>query len=327
MATSPNLLRHLPSMKNTMEIVEVTTAKKSTITAYTNNLKYLSEFMADNHHSDELPLPASLVYSYAFAMAEQGKAYNTIRQRLSAISWLHEVCGFKPKENPVLAPELHQIGRKVRAARIHNGLHNNLRQKKPLRPVEIRKLCRKCDTTRKTGTRNKAMILIGFAGALRRSELVSLAVTDIEIASDQGSATIRIRTSKADHNSTGQTVSIHASKDKRYCPIACLLQWLELSDITTGVLFPAIINNHIYNRAITGAAFANTLKALCKSAGLNESDYAGHSLRRGLLTSAAESGKGLVQLRDHARHTESSMTEKYIGSAVFKKGNPTKGIL
>ena len=171
------------------------------------------------------------------------------------------------------------------------------------------------------------MLLVGFKGALRRSEVVALKVADIDVSDDRKTALVRIRTSKTDHYGVGQDVTIYASRNPDYCPIVWLIKWREVSGITTGVLFPAIINNHIYERPISGANFAKIIKALCKKAGLNEKDYAGHSLRRGMLTSAVEAGAGLNDLRIHARHCNYSMTEQYIGRSAHKKKNPSKGLL
>ena len=149
----------------------------------------------------------------------------------------------------------------------------------------------------------------------------------MDLHHNKQTALVHIKQSKTDHYALGQSVTIHAGKNLTYCPLACLQEWLALSGIKSGFLFPAVINHHVYERPISGATFAKIIKDLCKKSGLNEKDFAGHSLRRGLLTSAIEAGSDINDLRVHARHTQSSTTEYYIGQSAHKPKNPSKGLL
>jgi site-specific recombinase XerD len=163
------------------------------------------------------------------------------------------------------------------------------------------------------GVRDKALLLIGFAGAFRRSELVSLTVADIEQAK-QG-LVIQLIRSKTDQEGRGRKVAIPYARGA-VCPVLTLQQWLEVAKITEGPVFRAV-NRHgaISDSALTPQAVALVIKARARAVGLDPGKYAGHSLRAGLVTSAAQLGVSSWKIRQQTGHKSDALLARYIRDA------------
>ena len=137
--------------------------------------------------------------------------------------------------------------------------------------------------------RDRALILIGFAGAFRRSELVSIEIDNIEFNSD--GLIITLLHSKIGHDGQGNEKRIPYGSHLNTCPVRSLRDWLQASKITTGPLFRRV-NRHgqVGTEALSDQSVALIVKKLVKAAGLDERKYSGHSLRSGLITAAASRG-------------------------------------
>lgn len=160
------------------------------------------------------------------------------------------------------------------------------------------------------GIRDKALLLIGFAGAFRRSELVSLMVADIEKA-PQG-IIILLRFSKTDQDGRGRKVAIPYARGSA-CPVLALEHWLETSGITEGSIFRPV-NRHgvIVGSALSAQVVAQVVKERAKAVGLDPTRYAGHSLRAGLATSAAKAGIAAHKIMTQTGHRSMDMLNRYI---------------
>jgi integrase len=136
--------------------------------------------------------------------------------------------------------------------------------------------------------RDRALLTLGFAGALRRSELVALTLADVSLDTD--GIEIRVRRSKTDPYGIGQTVWI-AAGNMKHCPKLALGRWIPASGIETGPLFRRITaNGNIAERSLSGEAVSLILRRRLVAAGLNPDGFSGHSLRAGFVTSAALAG-------------------------------------
>lgn len=175
------------------------------------------------------------------------------------------------------------------------------------------------------GIRDKALLLIGFAGAFRRSELVSLAVTDIEQAK-QG-LVIHLRRSKTDQEGRGRKVAIPFARGA-VCPVLALHEWLDVAGITEGPIFRPV-NRHsvIADAPLTAQAVTLVIKERAKSVGLDPSRYAGHSLRAGLVTSAAQLGVSSWKIRQQTGHASDAMLSRYIREANIFVDNAAGAVL
>ena len=160
------------------------------------------------------------------------------------------------------------------------------------------------------GIRDRALLLIGFAGAFRRSELVSLTVADIEQAK-QG-LVIQLRFSKTDQAGEGRKVAIPFARGAT-CPVIALQQWITAAGITEGPVFRPV-NRHgvIAETALTPQAVALVVKERAQAVGLDSAKYAGHSLRAGLVTSAAQLGVSSWKIRQQTGHRSDAMLIRYI---------------
>lgn len=175
------------------------------------------------------------------------------------------------------------------------------------------------------GIRDKALLLIGFAGAFRRSELVSITVADIEQAK-QG-LIIQLLRSKTDQEGRGRKVAIPYARGA-VCPVLALHHWLEIACITEGAIFRAVTRHGVIsNSALTPQTVALVVKERALVVGLDPDKYAGHSLRAGLVTSAAQLGVSSWKIRQQTGHKSDAMLARYIRDANIFIDNAAGAVL
>lgn len=175
------------------------------------------------------------------------------------------------------------------------------------------------------GLRDRALLLLGFAGAFRRSELVGLTVADIEHAK-QG-LIIQLRFSKTDQQGHGRKIAIPFGRGI-VCPVLALQEWMEISGVTEGAIFRGV-NRHgvISSSALTSQVVALVVKERAAAVGLDPSRYAGHSLRAGLVTSAAKLGVSSWKIRQQTGHKSDAMLARYIRDASIFIDNAAGAVL
>lgn len=317
-----NLLRHIPEITNAFEFCEFFGhIKPVTVEKYKNDLKLFSLWLRDHKLPDDLPLAPDVVKRWLEDLSQQGLKANTIKRRKAAIGFLHTINNLN-EQNPVHHISLKGFIKRVQKFRSLQGLSNRPAQKDPLTADQIRKLYRCCSKKTLVGLRNRALLLVGFSTALRRSEVCNLQWSDIQFH-DQ-TMTVIVRHSKTDTYSEGQSLTV--SKGTKYhCPIRALQDWQQASGITTGFIFRPL-NKLGTNQPISGQCYATLIKSLCEKIGLDPARYSGHSTRRGMLVTASNQGANLHILKAHARHQNSQMTEHYIGDAISNRNNPTKSL-
>ena len=298
--------------------------KSATLAAYQSDLNQYQKWVDDRRIEQTLPHQSTVVAEYVLFLDESDKSLSTIKRHVQAISWLHRLNGCADY-NPIKTQLVRSTLQGVINDRIEQGRPTAATSKKPARVNVIRAMLAHCDPLTVIGSRDRALLLVGFAGALRRSELVALQVSDIFIT-DEG-ADIRIRSSKTDKTGRGEVVSIVRGHGAT-CPVLALVQWYEKSGITSGPVFRRVLRGEkIQEQAISCRTVANKIKRFCRLSGLDPSEFSGHSLRSGMLTSAAEKGADLIPLAQHARHINESQTMHYIRQANRFKNNPTRGLL
>lgn len=264
---------------------------------------------------EPLPAEARDIALYLTARAPN-LAVATLARHIAAIAAAHRAAGFAPPNHPDLAAVMAGI------RRTHG---RPARKKRALVVEDLRKVVAKLPATR-IGIRDRALLLVGFAGALRRSELVALALPNrasddadsgrqvVTAEFSAGGLEIHIARSKGDQEGRGAVVAIPYGK--RMCPVAALQAWLAEAKITTGPVFRAVDRHgRISHRAISDRAAADVVKRACQRAGYDPAAFSGHSLRRGLITSAARKGAAPDLLRSHARHAKVETTMGYVEEA------------
>jgi integrase len=186
-------------------------------------------------------------------------------------------------------------------------------QKAALLTDDLRLILRTLPTSG-SGTRDRALLLIGFAGAFRRSELVSIDHSDLKF--EAAGVLITLRRSKTDQEGQGRHVAIPAGKDSNTCPVLALQKWLAQAEIVDGPVFrPIRKGGAISTTRLTGHAVAYLLKGHARVAGLAADTFSGHSLRAGFVTSAVRAG-------EPERRIMRQTGECRNGSSVCPSGKP-----
>jgi integrase len=161
------------------------------------------------------------------------------------------------------------------------------------------------------GIRDRAMILLGFAGAFRRSELVGLDIEDCAFNKD--GLMVTLRRSKTDQESQGRKVGIPYGSNPETCPVRTMQAWMEQAAITSGPVFRSI-NRHgkVQPGRLSGIDVARVVKKLIQRTGLDPAKYAGHSLRAGHATTAAIGGASERSIQNQTGHKSVQMLRRYI---------------
>ncbi len=173
--------------------------------------------------------------------------------------------------------------------------------------------------------RDRALILIGFAGAFRRSELVAINCTDVERV-PQG-IVVTVRRGKTDQEGQGRNVGIPYARGA-VCPVKALDAWLSAAGITDGPVFrPVNRHGHVSCAALSAEAVSLVVKARAAAVGLDPTRYAGHSLRAGLATSAAAAGVSSWKIRAQTGHASDAMLRRYIRDGEMFVDNAAGAVL
>lgn len=161
--------------------------------------------------------------------------------------------------------------------------------------------------------RDRALLLIGFAGAFRRSELVSLDRNDVRVTDQE--LILRLRRSKTDQIGSGRMISISPGQPPG-CPVSALEFWLSRSGINSGPLFRSVDrHSHVLDRRLSPSVVSLIIKTRVAAAGFDPARFSGHSLRAGHVTSAAHAGIPIWRIRQQTGHASDAMVARYIRSA------------
>jgi site-specific recombinase XerD len=277
----------------------------STRHAYAADLADFRRF-TQRHSLPFLPSTPEVVALYISDLAAR-LSVSTIRRRMAAITNAHKEAGFP---NSPASPRQHFVVREVLAG-IKRSLGTAQHGVDPLLIDDIRKIVA-ATPDRLLGLRDRALVLVGFSGAFRRSELATLLEVDDLDFTDDG-LYIRMRRSKTDQEGQGRTVAMPTGEHPDTCPIRALQTWLDAAGITAGPVFRSVNRHgHVAEHALSPRSVAKILKRAAMRAGINAASIAGHSLRAGMVTQAAMNG---AEERDIARttgHRSVGMVRRYI---------------
>ena len=263
------------------------------------------------HHQTSYPAKPETIVNYINDLADYAKA-STIRRRISAISENYNASG-DHVENPCRAWIVKEalIGLTRLKGTVQKG-------KTPIYWEEIEEMIHRMDLSSLQALRDRAVLLLGFMGAFRRSELAGLDVEDIR-KYPQG-IVVTIRHSKTDQTSAGQQIGIpYLSMD---C-IHALQEWLTAAGITSGPLFRSFLKNgKVSSRRLSDKSINLIVKKYAASIGLNPEMYGAHSLRHGFATYAALQGVEERLIMKQTRHRSVEMVRRYINEADLFTNNP-----
>jgi integrase len=268
----------------------------------------------DSHGLYPLPASAETVASFIAECAGRLKV-GTIQRRLNSIAEAHKAVGLKsPTHHPMVTNTMKGIRRTKGTA---------AEQKTPTLTDDIRAMVDATDTGI-IGTRDRALMLLGFAGAFRRSELVGLDVEDCIFGKD--GLTVTLRRSKTDQDGAGRKIGIPSGSNPETCPVRTTQGWMEMAGVTTGPLFRSI-NRHgkVRSGRLSGIDVSRVVKKLAKRAGLDPAKYGGHSLRAGHATAAAIAGASERSIMKQTGHRSVQMVRRYIrDGSLFRENSAGK---
>jgi site-specific recombinase XerD len=262
-----------------------------------------------------LPATAATVAAYFAGLADDGLKVSTIARRAAAIAYAHKLAG---EASPIADERVKAV---LRGIRRKIGVAPDA--KAPATAEILSKIVKKLPATL-AGKRDRALLLIGFAAALRRSELVDLRVNDVERTAV--GAFLRIGRSKTDQDGLGAQIAIAAGGKFRV--LDALDDWISAAAILEGPIFRAVDRHgRVSQRALSGDAVAEIVKRAAKAAKLDPALFSGHSLRAGFVTSALERGADLFRIMDVTRHREVETLRVYDRRAKAFVNHPGKGFL
>ena len=227
-------------------------------------------------------------------------AGSTLARHLAALTRAHRVQGFP---SPCDSELVHATLRGIRRA------HGRpIRQVAPLLKEQLIIMVRGLKGMR--GMRDRALLLIGFSGALRRAELVGLDVEDIRFT-DNG-ILLHLERSKTDQESLGREIAIPWVRSK-HCPGRALWEWLRLAEINTGAIFRRVnALDRVLPQRLSAQSVSLIVKQRAAAIGLDPSCYSGHSLRAGFVTSATAKGASPSSIREQTGHKSDAMMQNYV---------------
>lgn len=276
---------------------------ENTRRAYSNDIQH---FLA---WGGRIPATPESVASYVAVHAER-LAVATLSRRVVAIGKAHTV---KRLPSPTRSELVKATLRGMR--RIYGSTQ---RRVKPTLLCDIKQMV--VGLNGKKGARDKALLLIGFAGAFRRSELVSLQVEDVQFVAE--GLLIHLRRGKTDQTGLGREIAIPYVRGN-CCPVKAVKDWIKLAGIETGSIFRRVDRyGHAMKQGLTAQSVALIVKEHARKIGLNARDYSGHSLRSGLVTSAATSGVSAWKICQQTGHQSETVMRRYIRDGHLFTDNP-----
>lgn len=270
---------------------------------------------ASEHGLEPLPAAPSTIALYLADRAKAGRKVATLALALASI-----VAAHRRADHP--SPRSSRVVREVWAG-IRRDLGVAQRRAAPAVVDEIRAMVDALPATL-SGQRDRALLVLGFAGAFRRSEIVALDVADLAFTTD--GLVVTVRRSKTDQVAAGETVGLPYGANPATCPVRSVRAWLDAAGIVEGVAFRSVDRHGRVGGALDGRDVARIVKRSAEGAGLDASGYSGHSLRAGLATTAATVGKGDRAIMRQGRWRSRAMVDRYVREASLFRENAAGGI-
>jgi integrase len=272
------------------------------------------------HNLPSLPSTPQTVALYITDCANH-LAAATISRRLASISKAHQAAGFK--DSPASSKHF-VVGEVLKGARRKLGVAQ--KGKDPLLLDDVRRIVAACPANL-LGLRDRALVIVGFAGAFRRSELVSIDVSDLTFSEEAGRGLIvHLRHSKTDQEGEGCDVAIPFGEHEETCPVAALRAYLSAAAIKQGKVFRGINRHGKPGSSLHANSVATILKRAAMRAGIDPTNVAGHSVRAGMATQAAMNGAGERQIAKTTRHKSQRVLRRYIRTGKLFRDNASSAL-
>ena len=272
---------------------------KNTVRAYKSDFNDFALFCS-KHAMQSMPTEPKIVSLYLTHLSKHSR-FSTLKRRLASINVMHKYKGhYLDTKHPIIVENLMGIKRQI-------GVHQ--KAKKPLLYNDLKQIIKVINTSELNNfkkLRDKTLILIGFSGGFRRSELVAITRDDVEFVNE--GVKIFVKKSKSDQSGEGMTKAIPSFKYVEYCPVNHLKNWMF--ENRNNLVFP-----------ISDKNVALIIKKHALKAGLDHKKYAGHSLRSGFATTTAELGASERNIMTMTGHKSVDMVRRYIKEADLFKNN------
>ena len=285
----------------------------NTLRAYKSDFKDFGAFCS-RYGLSSLPSEPKTISLYLTHLSKNSKI-STLRRRLVSISMVHKLKGhYLDTKHPIIVENLMGI-RRVKGS-IQKG-------KKPILINHLKSIINSINEQNKNEIkklRDKTIILVGFGGGFRRTELISIDYEDLEFVPE--GLKITIRKSKTDQLGEGMLKGLPYFDDVNYCPVINLRKWLEISKIKSGPIFRRFSKGSVLtDNRLTDQSVVLLIKEYLRLAGIENENFAGHSLRSGFATVAADSGADERSIMAMTGHKTTQMVRRYIREANLFKNN------
>jgi site-specific recombinase XerD len=296
-------------------ILNLKASKSSnTIRAYKSDFHDFGLFCVKNGFKS-MPTNPKTVSLYLTYLSTNDIKISTIKRRLVSIGLVHKLKGlYLDTKHPAIIENLMGIKRR-------KGIKQ--KSKKPLLINDLKKLINVIDEKNKDKIkifRDRSILLLGFGGGFRRNELVSLDYDDLDFVNE--GLKINIKRSKTDQFGEGTIKALPYFDNLKYCPVRSIQDWLKITEIKKGPLFRKFYKGiKLSEIRLSDQSVALIIKEYLKKAGIDNTNYSGHSLRSGFATSAAEAGAEERSIMNMTGHKSTEMVRRYIKEANLFKNN------
>ena len=307
--TSPEIGVALLTAADQAAIHDYALAEKSAATrrAYRSDFAAFTTWCA-GRGLDPIPAAPEAVAAFIADQANAGFRASTLGRRVAAIAYAHALAGLEPPTSSKAV--------RVVLGGVRRKIGTRPTQKAPATAERIAAMLAALPDTL-TGKRDRALLALGFAGAFRRSELVALELADLAVETE--GMRVHIRQSKTDQEGRGQEIAIPRGTKLR--PVNAVQDWLKAAKIEDGPVFRSIDRHGRIGAALSAQSVALIVKRYAEAAGLDPQEFAGHSLRAGFLTSAAEAGADVLRMMEVSRHKRVETVQGYVRRANGFKGH------
>ena len=290
-----------------------TSKANNTLRAYRSDYKDFAGFCV-KHGFKSMPSDPKIISLYLTHLSKTSKI-STLRRRLVSIGVVHKLKGYYlDTKHPVIIENLMGIKRVKGSKQVGKKpiLINHLK--------EIINVINEQKIEEIVKLRNKTLILVGFGGGFRRTELISIDYEDLEFVNE--GVKIALKRSKTDQFGEGMLKGLPYFSKETYCPVTSLKNWLKISKIKTGPIFRRFAKGSaLTEHRLTDQSVVLIIKECLKLAGIENNNFSGHSLRSGFATVAAEAGADERSIMAMTGHKTTQMVRRYIREANIFKNN------
>ncbi len=307
----------------------------NTLRAYQSDMRQIAKYLADTGHTEMVrqigdtwqlikPMPAALIAAYLVERAEVGTALTSLQRHLASLSKWHAMVA--DNNQGMANPCKTQLVRDTLAG-LKRANKRTVNKARPLMTEQIGQILPGLDMETRRGIRDKAVILLGWCGGMRRSELANLTWSQVRFMPE--GLQITITQAKTDKQGEGQVIGLPYQGKAETCPVRAVLAWAKVSAADTQSdlpVFTRIAHNGNYTRmALSGQAIGNIISACAARVGLQ--GFTGHSLRAGLITEAIAHGRAEHEVMNTTRHKSQAVFRGYVRDAELFTKAASRGLL